>query len=353
MADDAAPVPAWQAMTEVQVRRWETVLGGIAEMLPPGPVCVVVDGAGPRSAALADRLASTLHAAGRPSVRLSDTSPPADEDAWYAGRTFGTVAIADGRRWRTHPPQDRWDVTIWLRTRATGGRSEENAESGADIVVDVHDPAWPVIRHVTAALADHNRWYVTESRAFFGPRAATWDTKFGDDMPAYAAAIKEAGLPRDGVVVDVGCGTGRALLALREAVGPGGGVIALDLSPEMLGQARAQGRAEHARLVIGDARRLPVADASIGAVFAAGLIMHLPDPDAGLRELARATRPGGLLILFHPSGRAALAARHGRTLSPDEPLAEERLRRSMHQTGWKLTTYDDPSHRFLAIATRH
>ncbi|WP_405140904.1 class I SAM-dependent methyltransferase [Sphaerisporangium sp. NBC_01403] len=352
MAEDATPVPAWQAMTEAQVRRWEEVLGGVAEMLPPGPACVVVDGAARQSAIVADRLAATLRAAGRPCTRLSDANPPADEDEWYADRASGTVAIADGERWRTHPPQDRWDVQIWLRTRDTGDRAKENAEADADIIVDVHDAAWPVIRHVRPHLADHDRWYIPESRAFFGPRAATWDTKFGDDMPAYAAAIKESRLPRDGVVVDVGCGTGRALPALRDAVGPDGRVIALDLSPEMLGQARAHGRAEHARLVIGDARRLPLAGASVDAVFAAGLIMHLPDTGAGLHELARVTRPGGLLMLFHPSGRAALAARHGRTLSPGEPLAETPLRRSLDETGWKLTCYDDPAHRFLAIATR-
>ncbi len=65
-------------------------------------------------------------------------------------------------------------------------------------------------------------------------------------------------------------------------------------------------------------------------VFAAGLVHHLPDPAAGLAELARVTRPGGRLVLFHPSGRAALAARHGRT----------------------LTRYEDPEDHFLALAVR-
>ena len=69
-------------------------------------------------------------------------------------------------------------------------------------------------------------------------------------------------------------------------------------------------------MVIADARALPLADGSADAIFAAGLVNHLPDTEAGLRELARVTSPGGLLVLFHPSGRAALAARHGHALSP-------------------------------------
>jgi ubiquinone/menaquinone biosynthesis C-methylase UbiE len=120
----------------------------------------------------------------------------------------------------------------------------------------------------------------------------------------------------------------------------------------MLRHARTKGRTAHASLILADARHLPFASASADAVFAAGLVMHLPDTEAGLRQLARITRPGGLLILFHPSGRATLAARHGRTLEPDEPLAAGPLQRLTRNTGWHLTTYDDAVYRFLAIATR-
>jgi hypothetical protein len=57
-------------------------------------------------------------------------------------------------------------------------------------------------------------------------------------------------------------------------------------------------------------------------------------------------------VLFHPSGRAALAARHGRVLTPDDPLAAGPLRRSAEATGWRLTAYDDAADRFFALAIR-
>jgi len=261
------------------------------------------------------------------------------------------------------------DVSIFLRT-APGGRhfpvyrkdsgdgagpdarDRREREERADIVIDLHDVGWPVIRRVAAPLAARGSWYLTETRAFFACRAATWDAKFGDDLPAYCAAVDEAGIKLGGLVVDIGCGTGRALPPLRMAVGPAGAVIALDITPEMLDVARPAATLAGASLVLADARALPFPGGSVDAIFAAGLVNHLPDTEAGLRELARVTRPGGLLVLFHPSGRAALAARHGHALSPDEPLAEGPLCRSTAAAGWEVTAYDDAPHRFFAVAER-
>jgi SAM-dependent methyltransferase len=239
------------------------------------------------------------------------------------------------------------DVTIFLRS-ARGGDSE----SGADIIVDHHDPQWPVIRRVSASLAGPELWYVSESRAFFGIRAATWDAKFGDDLPAYARAVTAAGVRAGDVALDVGCGTGRALPALAAAAGPAGRVLGLDLTPDMMAAARAAGRDRCATLVIADARRLPLAAGCADVVFTAGLVQHLPDPGAGLAELARVARAGGRLVIFHPSGRAALAARHGRTLRAGEPLDESRLGPLLAGAGWRLTRYEDPPDHFLALADR-
>jgi SAM-dependent methyltransferase len=162
----------------------------------------------------------------------------------------------------------------------------------------LHDGVMPTAGGSASELSNtghapiHDR-YLTETRAFFARRAATWDAKFGDDLPAYCAAVAEAGIRRGGVVIDIGCGTGRALPPLREAVGPAGAVIALDVTPEMLDAARPAARLAAASVVIADARVLPFADGSADAIFAAGLVNHLPDPEAGLRELGRVTSPGG------------------------------------------------------------
>jgi ubiquinone/menaquinone biosynthesis C-methylase UbiE len=192
----------------------------------------------------------------------------------------------------------------------------------------------------------------TETQAFFAERAARWDTRFGDDLPAYAAAIASARLRPGGTAVDVGCGTGRALPILRDALGPAGPILGLDVTPEMLTVAAPRAAAASATLALADASALPLAPASVDALVAAGLINHLPDAPAAFAEFARVARPGASLILFHPIGRAALAARHGHTLRPDEPLAPGPLRDLTHAAGWDLTAYDDAEDRFLALAVR-
>ncbi|MFE2056940.1 class I SAM-dependent methyltransferase [Streptomyces sp. NPDC059446] len=192
----------------------------------------------------------------------------------------------------------------------------------------------------------------THVQDFFASRAADWDSRFPDDGPAYAAAVGELGLRPGGAVLDAGCGTGRALPALRTAVGPGGRVLGADLTPAMLDAALAAGRGASGTLLLADAGRLPLRTGALDGVFAAGLISHLPHPVRGLTELARVVRRGGRLALFHPVGRAALAARHGRDLSDDDLRAEHRLAPLLADAGWRLDAYTDEDSRFLALAVR-
>lgn len=192
----------------------------------------------------------------------------------------------------------------------------------------------------------------THVQEFFGARAADWDRKFPEDGPAFTAAVGDLGVGPGGRVLDAGCGTGRALTPLRAAVGPSGTVLGVDLTERMLAAAREAGRDADGTLLLADVARLPLRDGCLDAVFTAGLIAHLPDPAANLAELARVVRPGGRLALFHPIGRAALAARHGRELTPDDLRAEHNLRPLLSGSGWDMTSYADEDARFLVLAAR-
>jgi SAM-dependent methyltransferase len=326
----------------------ESLADAVATLERAPPVHVAVDGlTDPVTRTLADDLARLLASRGRRCRRVTlDTlsllhpaGPGVARPSHRGGPGDDLVVVVDGC-FLQHPEfLGAWDLVIFLRSgppqpagpyedpdqaaAATRYLTQIDPENIADIVVDLHDPGWPVIRRIDPPLADRldPQVFLAETRAFFAPRAATWEQRFPDDDPAYAAAVAEVGLHPGQTAVDVGCGTGRALPHLRTAVGPDGRVLGFDLTPQMLATARGYGRNAHALLVMADARRLPLPAASVDGAFAAGLLPHLPDPGLGLTELARVTVPDGRLVLFHPSGRAALAARHGRRLRQDDLLA--------------------------------
>lgn len=89
----------------------------------------------------------------------------------------------------------------------------------------------------------------TATRAFFTRRAATWEERFAHDGPRYAAAVDRMGLRPGHRALDLGCGTGRALPALRAHVGDEGLAIGIDLTPAMLTAALREGRDKDGHLL--------------------------------------------------------------------------------------------------------
>ncbi len=101
-------------------------------------------------------------------------------------------------------------------------------------------------------------------------------------------------------VLDLGSGPGLdALLAARQ-VGPGGRVIGVDMTPEMLARARATAaRAGAAQVEFREGRleSLPVEDRSVDAVTSNCVINLVPDKAAVFREIARVLKPGGRVVV--------------------------------------------------------
>jgi ubiquinone/menaquinone biosynthesis C-methylase UbiE len=74
-------------------------------------------------------------------------------------------------------------------------------------------------------------------------------------------------------------------------------VVGIDVSWSQLSAClpRAKGRA--VRLIQGEAENLPVRDAQFDAVLSIGAFNYFNDPEGSLREMARATRPGGTIVI--------------------------------------------------------
>jgi len=103
-------------------------------------------------------------------------------------------------------------------------------------------------------------------------------------------------LPRDGAIVETGCGLARWVIYLRRAGFP---ITGLDVSHQAL--VRAREAVTDVPVFVADTLRLPFRDDSLAAVLSFGVIEHFPGgPQAALRELWRVLRPGGVALVSVP-----------------------------------------------------
>ena len=109
-----------------------------------------------------------------------------------------------------------------------------------------------------------------------------------------------AELRGDESVVDVGCGNGRYLAALR-ARGHRGFLCGADLSEGMLRTARpAIGEGP---LLVGDAQSLPFGSDTFDVALAMHMLYHVPDQAKAVAEIRRVVRPNGVALVLTNSER--------------------------------------------------
>jgi ubiquinone/menaquinone biosynthesis C-methylase UbiE len=137
---------------------------------------------------------------------------------------------------------------------------------------------------------------------------ASGDAKtYADYLDRFAAASQEmidAGiellrLRQGGSVLDVGCGHGAAIPALAARVVPNGRIVGIDLSRELVAEARRRfcGGDLPVEVRVGDAQALDFGDASFEAARVDRVLLFVSDPRAAVLELARVTRPGGRVVV--------------------------------------------------------
>lgn len=97
--------------------------------------------------------------------------------------------------------------------------------------------------------------------------------------------------------IDVGCGNGAFTELLAERCRPAE-IQGVDPSEAQLAFARSRHSAGVAQFHHGDAMALPFADNSFDAAAMALVIFFVPEPAAGVAEMARVVRPGGQVVSY-------------------------------------------------------
>jgi SAM-dependent methyltransferase len=165
-----------------------------------------------------------------------------------------------------------------------------------------------------AAAEAQRRWWGTDPRAWA-------DLAEAHNQPLFEAVLDAAGVGPSSRVLDVGCGSGLALvLAARRGAMPAGA----DISPGLLGIARE--RLPDADLRECDMEDLPFGDARFDAVLGINAFQFADDARRALREAARVVRPGGCVVasLFAAPERSqgTVASRAMSQLIPPQDAGE-------------------------------
>jgi ubiquinone/menaquinone biosynthesis C-methylase UbiE len=119
-------------------------------------------------------------------------------------------------------------------------------------------------------------------------------------------------------VLEVGCGTG---LVLQRIAGFARRAKGVDLSEGMLARARERGL----DVVVGSATALPFGDDEFDVTCSFKVLAHIPDIQLALAEMARVTKPGGVILaeFYNPHSLRGLLKRFGPALRV-APGAKER-----------------------------
>jgi SAM-dependent methyltransferase len=127
--------------------------------------------------------------------------------------------------------------------------------------------------------------------AAYEPYVGRWSRLVAREFLAWLA------VPPESRWLDVGCGTG-ALSATILAVATPATVTGLDASEGFVAYARQQIQEPRAAFRTGDAQALPLDPATFEAAISGLVLNFLSHPERGVAEMARVTRPGGIVAVY-------------------------------------------------------
>ena len=276
-----------------------------------------------------------LKASHRPvKTQLMSQRPVAGVGNIYADEALWRAGVHPASRRTSRPQSDRIHTALrGAHRRDRAGRNDAarlphvrrryRAQSGVPRVLRPIGPAVPALRHRAPARGDRptghdlvpavpaapmsasQREPATDRARLVGAAYGTPDPLMARvalyayerepfDFVAWVLDLVEAEHPVSARsrVVDIGCGPGRYVAALRERH-PGITTVGLDLSPGMASATLDTGTPA----AVADAMQLPIRSASCDVAIAAHMLYHVPDIALAAAELARVVDPSGVVAI--------------------------------------------------------
>lgn len=191
---------------------------------------------------------------------------------------------------------------------------------------------------------------------YFDQLAPTWDKDLTRErLKCLGNIVRELGIKPGYYVLDIGSGTGVLLPFLITEVGNEGKIVALDFSAEMLVQAQAKNFPPIVGFAQADVLAIPLADSSVDMAICNSAFPHFGDKVKALKEIARALKNNGRMVICHTMSREMLNRLHqsvGGIVANDLLPDEFQLRALAKQAELKITRFEDNPERYLVIAEK-
>jgi SAM-dependent methyltransferase len=172
------------------------------------------------------------------------------------------------------------------------------------------------------------------------------------------ARLLDASIPGDARIVEIGCGTGQMSLYLARADRT---VVGCDLSRGALSLGASAARrwgVDKVRFVECDLTNLPLREGAFDVVYCSGVLHHTPDPRGSFRAIAKAVRPGGMVVIGLYNLYARIPLRLRRVVArltnyrwiPFDPVLRERNAEPARREAWLRDQYRHPEEHSHSVA---
>jgi 2-polyprenyl-6-hydroxyphenyl methylase/3-demethylubiquinone-9 3-methyltransferase len=151
---------------------------------------------------------------------------------------------------------------------------------------------------------------ISDAIAFHDELAPQWESNyrsraFLSRIEAFESALDEPNV-RGKRWLDVGCGSGTLT---RWLSGRGATVVGVDGAPEMVHIAEAAAQTQACgdgslQFQVANVENLPFPDGSFDGVLCSSVLEYTKDPKSCLNEIARITKPGGILMISVPNAKS-------------------------------------------------